>query len=276
MSLGPFDLTGGPFLTLYMVLLLAAIVAGLIIPRWLRPDGNARNISDAGELAFLAGGQARFMDTVVSHLLATGALTMTGKDQFQVEARDAGRTPAEREVLKLSSPIRWSTIAGRLADYAPGLRDRLVDAGLMMDRATALHMRFWQTSPYLLLLVFGAVKWEVGTMRERPVGYLTALLFVTAVLAALRFALVDRRTRGGIEVLGRARACSERLQRAPTAGETDLAVALFGTTVLVGSAAADFHQMRAANSNSSSSGCGSGDSGGGGGCGGGGCGGCGS
>lgn len=275
MSLGPFDLSGGPFLTLYTSLLLAAIVAGLLIPRWLRPEGNARDVTDAEGLAFLAGGPARFADTVVSRLLANGGLTMAGKDEFRVETRGGGATDAERAVLALPSPVRWPAISASLARQATTVQDKLTSAGLLMDSATVLQMRFWQTAPYLLLIVFGAIKWEIGTGRGRPVGFLTALLFVTALLAILRFAIIDRLTRGGIEVLGRARTRSERLERAPTSGETDLAVALFGTAVLVGSGAADFHRMRAS-STSNSSGCGSssGD-GGGGGCGGGGCGGCG-
>ena len=41
MSLGPFDLTGEPFLMLYSLLLAAAMVAGFVIPRRMRPAEGA-------------------------------------------------------------------------------------------------------------------------------------------------------------------------------------------------------------------------------------------
>ncbi|MBY0394035.1 MAG: TIGR04222 domain-containing membrane protein, partial [Novosphingobium sp.] len=140
----------------------------------------------------------------------------------------------------------------------------------------ARQLRLIQTAPLALLFLFGMAKWIVGTLRDRPVGILTALLIVTAIAAILRFAVIDRRTRAGKAALADARLEADRLRRAAPADETPLAVALFGTTVLTGSWLSDFHRMRAASGSggdtSSSSGC----SGGGGGCGGGGCGGCGS
>jgi uncharacterized protein (TIGR04222 family) len=142
-----------------------------------------------------------------------------------------------------------------------------------MDRGTVWQMRFWQTTPYLLLIVFGAIKVDVGLSRDKPVGFLTLLLILTAILALVRFLAVDRRTRGGIEVLADARARSDRLRRAPTPTETGMAVALFGTMVLAGSDMDGFHTMRSASSGGD--GGSSSSDGGGGGCGGGGCGGCG-
>ena len=272
MSLGPLDLTGGPFLALYGALLVVTIVAGIIIPRWLRPEGRSRRITDTDQLAYLAGGASRFADAVVTRLLAARELFMIGKDRFRTDSRAAGRTAAERSVLMLSA-ARWPAIEGALKRHAEPVERKLVAAGLLMDDALTLQMRFWQTSPYLLLLAFGAAKWIVGDLRDRPVGYLTGLLVATMVFALFRWCRVDRRTRGGHAALAAARSGSERLRRAPTAIETDLAVALFGTTVLVGSGWSDFHKLRAAGSGDGggSSGCGDGGSG----CGGGGCGGCG-
>lgn len=274
MSLGPFDLAGGPFLQLYGILFGIAIIAGFLIPRWLRPDGYAGRVTDAGELAFLAGGATRFADAVVARLLATRALVMIGKNGFHAQSRDAGRTAAERSVLALPGELSWPKIARTLKPKAEPIGRRLIADGLMMDAGLTLQMRFWQTLPYFLLLAFGTVKLMVGEARHRPVGYLMMFLFVTAILALIRWFSVDRRTRGGHAALADARTGAERLRRAPTAPETDLAVALFGTAVLVGSGWSDFHELRSASSGDSGS-SGGGD-GGGGGCGGGGCGGCGS
>jgi uncharacterized protein (TIGR04222 family) len=273
MPLGPFDMTGGPFLTLYAALLVVTIIAGFIIPRWLRPDGRDQRVTNADDLAVLAGGQTRFIDTVVARLLSVRALEMTGKDGFRTVSRDAGQTTAERSVLALSQPMGWPAIERTLKSYAEPVERRLRSSQLLMDGSTVLQMRVWQTSPYLILIAFGATKWLIGSARDRPVGILTAFLIFTAIFALIRFFAVDRRTRAGRDAVDRAIAQSERLKRAPTSSEVDVAVALFGTAVLVGSGWAAFHALR---SPSSSDGGGSSSDGGcGGGGGGGGCGGCG-
>jgi uncharacterized protein (TIGR04222 family) len=273
MSLGPFDLTGGPFLQLYGALLVLTIIAGILIPRWLRPEGRAPRHSDTDDLAFLAGGAPRLAETLTARLLASRQLIIDGKKLLSGGL--GGTTTAERSVLGLPQPTNWNAILHTVASHVDPIRERLIAGGLWMDRSAALQLRFWQTSPYLLLLAFGWTKLQIGLSRERPVGYLTALLVITAVLALFRFALLDRRTRAGQEVLSEARERSERLRRAPAEGEAALAVALFGTSVLVGSAWGDFHRMRTSSDGGSGGDGGSSGGGDGGGCGGGGCGGCG-
>lgn len=271
MSLGPFDLTGGPFLILYATLLAATVVAGFLIPRWLRPAGRSIPVSDPEKLAYLAGGTSRYTDTIVSRLLASGALRMISKDKFSVAGH--GSTEAERAVLAMSAPTGWSPIERTLKRYAPAVERRLIADGLMIDSGTAWQLRFWQTAPYLLLIGFGLIKLDIGMLRDKPVGFLTMLLILTAVLALIRLVGLDRRTRGGIAALGEMRERSDRLRRAHSSDETDMAVALWGTALLAGSGIAGYHQLR-----SSSSGDGGSSSGsdGGSGCGGGGgCGGCG-
>lgn len=267
--MSPFDMTGGPFLQLYGIFFVLTIIAGFVIPRWLKPEGRTARSATVDELAFLAGGRARFADALVSRLLARRALSMVGKDKFQADARDAGASAAERSVLALSPPTRWSTIENVLKGHADPIEEKLVSAELLMDRGTAWQMRFWQTLPYLLLLGFGTIKWEVGVSRDRPVGFLTMFLLVTAIFALIRLVAVDRLTRGGAETLAEARRRSERLRRAPTPMEADMGVALFGTGVLAGSSWSEFHTLR---SSSSSGDGGSSGGDGGGGCGGGGCG----
>lgn len=277
MSLGPFDLPGAAFLTLYCVLLAAAIVAGFVIPRWLRPEGRAQNLSRPDQIAYLAGGKTRFADTVVARLLSIRALAMGSDNSFYVQSRDSGRNAAEASVLGLSAPIGWGSIQHALRPHIEPVERTLETSGLLMGRGLTLQMRFWQTAPYLLLIMFGAIKWQVGVARDKPVGFLTVLLVVTALFALIRWCAVDRLTRGGRDALARARAHNDRLRRAPTQLETDHAVALFGTVVLVGSGWAAFHTLRTQTSGSEgSSSSGDSSSGGDSGCGGGGgCGGCG-
>jgi uncharacterized protein (TIGR04222 family) len=278
MSLGPFDLTGGPFLGLYAVLLVATVVAGLVIPRRLRPQGRAGRVTDVDQLAFLSGGVRRFGDALTARLLAARALTLLSKDRFRIGGSELAATSAERAVLALPSPSRWREIAQVPKDYAEPLQRHMEQAGLLMSKSQRANIRFWALLPYLMLLAFGVTKWIIGDMRDRPVGFLSALLVLTAVLAIARWFTIDRRTRAGRDARERAAERSDRLRIAPTTEEIGLAVALFGTAVLVGSGWGVFQALRRAGGGDGGGGTGGGcgaDGGGGGGCGGGGCGGCG-
>jgi uncharacterized protein (TIGR04222 family) len=273
MSLGPFDLTGGPFLTLYVSLLVFAVVAGIVIPLLMRPAGRTQRLGDVDQVAFLAGGRLRFADAVVARLLAANALVMTGKDRFSIAVDAKAGSKAENSVLALRPPIRWREVVDSLRPHVEPVERRLVAAGLLMSHDELAVVRRRATLPYLLLFVFGATKLAIGLMRDRPVGFLTLLLVVTAVLAILRWLTVDPRTQAGHEAVDHARRQAARLKIAPTDDEVGLGVALFGTGVLAGSGWSDFHRMRSAAGDGGSSGTlGGGD--GGGGCGGG-CGGCG-
>lgn len=268
-GLGPFDLTGGPFLMLYCAVLAAALVAALAIPRWLRPDGCPNFTSDPDEIAYLAGGATRFAEALVTRLIAAGGLTTEGTTTIRVAAGHSGRTSAERSVLALPPQTKWAQVTSAIKLDASALDDRLVAKGLLQPRG-GYDQRAWQTLPLMLAFAFGFVKYEVGVARDKPVEILTVLLVVTAVVALIRFLVRDRRTRAGEALLREERTRSERLRRAPTGEEAALAVALFGTTVLVGSQFDGFHKLRTASSGDggSSSDGGSGCGGGGGGCGG--------
>ena len=250
MGLGPYDLTGGPFLLLYLVLLGGAVVAALAAPARLRPPGRAQDIVDPNALAVLAGGKGRFVEALVARLLGRGALVILGRSGFAAKAGASGNTAAEQRVLALTAPIKWSTIQTQIADYAEPVARKLAGSGLYMTDDEAARTRWWQTLPFVLLIGFGTVKLMVGGAREKPVGFLIGLLVVTAVFAAIRWFALDQRTQAAHDALADAARRNKRLKRAPTTDEIGTAVALFGTGVLAGSAW--------------------------GGCGGGGCGGCGS
>ncbi|WP_034160084.1 TIGR04222 domain-containing membrane protein, partial [Sphingomonas sp. ERG5] len=259
MSLGPFDLPGHEFLLLYVILLFLVAAAGRIIPRWLKPEGRDVILDDPDQLALLAGGKLRLADTVVTRLLNKGLLNVPDRHGFAIAGFPSGQNALERAVLALPTPLHWPTLAITIGRNAGPVERALIDRGLLMDKTTMLQMRFWQTLPYLMLLVFGATKWEVGTLRDKPVGYLSILLVITLVFTVIRWVTIDRLTRGGSAALRRARDGADRLRRAPLPQETDLAVALFGTTVLVGSSWSGFHTMRSQSGSDSGSSGGGGD-----------------
>lgn len=283
MGLGPFDLHGAAFLQLYAILLGAAAIAGLLIPRWLRPEGTPQHVTDPDLLGYLAGGSTRFIDTVIVRMLARGQVAVEGKRKLRILAPAGGHgggagapLMVEQAVLALSSPAPWGSVALAVGRHRAQIEQRLIERGLWMDHMALRRLRWLQALPLMLVFAFGAIKWEIGSLRDRPVGFLSLLLVVTIVLALVRFATADPRTRGGLEALAAARSASDRVRRAPTNDEMALAVALFGTAVLAGSAHHDFHALRMAAVSGDAGSSDGGSSDGGGGCGGGGCGGCGS
>ncbi|MCI4591614.1 TIGR04222 domain-containing membrane protein [Sphingobium sp. BYY-5] len=259
--------TGGQFLTLYIILLCIVIRLGFAIPRYLRARGSEAGAIDNEQAAFLSGGPGRVFDLIVTRLLSARLLALTDDRQIEIVRRDMRRSGAEASILALPSPIQWSAVENALHSHVDALRRGLVAAGLLMDERRAMLVRLCQTLPYLLLLTFGISRWRYGTALDHPTGFLTILLIATIIFTLMRWFMREPRTWSGITAIEEAQARAERLQRAPTADEAVLAVALFGTMVLVGSGWNDFHLMRTNSGHS--------DNGGGGGCSGGGCGGCG-
>lgn len=272
--MGPFDWTGGPFLTLYIILLFLVIVLGVMIPARMRPEGRARAVTDPEALAYLSGGSARLADTVTARLLATKSLAMGAKGKLDILSRNAA-SAAETGVLALTAPLDWARIERAVRPEASRIQRDLERAGLMLDSGERANLRYWALLPFAMLLMFGATKLVISEARDRPIGLLIALLVVTAILALIRAATIARLTRAGSDALARARKDADRVRRAPRSAETGLAVALFGTAVLAGSEFDAFHKMRVASSSGDGGGSNSGSDGGSG-CGGGGCGGCGS
>lgn len=273
--MNPFDLTGRPFLILYAVLFALAIGVALAIPRWSRAEGRDAAPRDPDELAVLAGGAMRLVDTVIARMLLRGQLTIEGKKKLNVAIPLTARDDIERSVAALTSPAALSAVQHAISRHAPAIERRLISAGLLVERSGMVQLRFIQTLPLILLFGFGMTKRVIGVMRDKPVGILTVFLVVTAIVALIRFAAIDRRTRGGVAALDRARRQGERLRQAPTESEMPEAVALWGTAILVGSSIGDYHQMRMTAGGDGSIAGDTGGDGGGGGCGGGGCGGCG-
>lgn len=275
MALGPLDWTGGPFLILYLALFAAAAATSLWIGARLRPEGREARRLDPDELAWLAGGRTRFADAVVARLLAAGDLRLVGRDQLSARPGARGATAAESSILAVPGAKKWGPALMQLSGYAEAVERRLESSGQIISRAEHWRIKLLGALPFALLIAFGTAKWNIGMARDRPVGFLTALLILTLIAALIRMTSGDRRTQAGRAALQAAREREHRLKRAPTTEETGLAVALFGTSVLAGSAFADYHRLRTA-AGSTDGGSSSSDSGSSGGCGGGGCGGCGS
>lgn len=276
MGLGPFDLTGGPFLALYSVVLVLAGLLSLWLPSALRAPGRPGRIDNLDELAMLSGGPVRLADAAMARLLASGQLVQQDKGSFLAQNPLASETAVERTILHAAQPATWPVIIRAVMPEVKAVQCKLAAKGLMQEPGALLRLRLIAAAPLLLALGFGLAKLLIGMERDRPVAFLAVLLLVTVFLAIVRFGSIGAATGEGLDLLTRERERSDRLRRAPMRDEMGTSVALFGTAVLAGSDISAFHTLRTRSSDGGGDGGGSTGGCGGGGCGGGGCGGCGS
>lgn len=271
------SLTGGEFLLFYTVLLGIAILAAWWIPANLRESGRAGESSDAESIAYLAGGPARFADSLLADLFVRGGLATGEKGRLVVVQASLPTSPAGKAVLAHDAPMTLGEAQRLLAVHAERVAARLRRSGLLMRREAVLRLRWLSISPYLVLLMIGLYRQRAGSALGEPTGFLIVLIALTVGLAVVRFLKFDSRTRAGIAAVETERARASRIACAPQPEEAALAVALFGTGVLVGTPWEPVHATRRQDGGGDGGGgCGGDSSGdGGGGCGGGGCGGCG-
>ena len=264
--------TGADFLLFYGGLMVAAGVASLWMPGWLRAEGRSSGTLDTEEAALLAGGRKRLVQAAVAELYAAGALTHGGTGKLAVALHDVPTSVAGKEILRGGGIFDLTEALKRVAERGKDVEARLVSRGLLLDTGERLSLKFLSILPFLVLLALGWYRKQAGEALGEPTGFLIGLMILIFVLAIIRFATLSPLTRAGEDRLELVREKSSRLRSAPTAGEAGMAVALFGTAVLVGTPFEAVHALRPQASGDAG---GSGDSSGDSGCGGGGCGGCG-
>ena len=271
-------MSGGTFLLYYGALVIAAVIAGLWLPSFLRPDGRHQQVSDQGQLAWLASGPGRFTEATLARLFGTGVLEADAGNKLRVSRAGAGDSEPER-LLTAGGGVFGITEAHRmLKPYAARVEDELIERDLVMDTGARWRLRLAGAAPYLAVLAVGWYRRQAGEALGEPTGFLTALIILTALLMLWRLVRLDPRTRAGQAALGEAKIKAARLRSAATGPELGIGVALFGTAILAGTPYSQLHAMRTAATGDGAGGFAGdgGDSGGDGGSGcGGGCGGCG-
>ena len=274
-------MSGGTFLLYYGALVIAAVIAGLWLPAFLRPNGRHQQVSDQGQLAWLASGPGRFTEATLARLFGTGALDMGGKNKLRVATAGAGTSEPERLLTAVGGEFGLTEAHRKLKPYAARVEDELIERDLVMDKGARWQLRLAGAAPYLAVLAVGWYRRQAGEALGEPTGLLTALMVLTALLMLWRLVKLDPRTRAGQAALGEAKIKAARLRSAATGPELGIGVALFGTTILAGTPFVHLHSMRQSAITNGGGGYvgdggGSSDSGGDGGSGcGGGCGGCG-
>lgn len=265
--------TGADFLAFYSVMLGFAGMAAIWIPANLRPSGRGAPPDDPEEIAFLTGGADRLSQTVLTDLYTRGAIGSALDSRLEVERSFVPAGRAGAAVLAIPGKFTLSEAALTLAAEAERIEARLVRRGLLIAQGERWKLRLLASSPFLALLALAEYRRAAGAALGEPTGFLVLLMALTGVLAVVRFLKGNSRTEAGQAAVRKLESGASRLRRAPRPEEAALAVALFGTGVLVGTPWEPVHALRQNSGDGGGSNSG-GDGDGGSGCGGG-CGGCG-
>ncbi len=264
---------GSDFLVFYAVMLGFAGLAALWIPANLRPPGRGTAPDDPEEIAYLAGGVDRLSQSVLTDLYTRGGIGSALDSKLEVERSFVPAGRAGTAVLALPGKFTFMQAARTLKTEADRIEARLVRRGLLIAAGERWKLQLLSATPLLAMLALGEYRRASGAAVGEPTGFLMVFMAATAVLALVRFLKGNSCTLAGQAAVRRLAKQASRLRRAPRPDEAALAVALFGTAVLVGTPWEPVHALRQSAGDGGGSG-GDGDGDGGGGCGGG-CGGCG-
>jgi uncharacterized protein (TIGR04222 family) len=236
--------TGSDFVLFYVVMLGLATAAAWWIPANLRQPGRRGTPDDIEAMALLAGGRTRFTDSLLADLYVRGGLAAAGKGKFVVADTGLAASPAGKALLGTRTPFTPGEAGKLLSPHADSVAARLQRAGLLLRPEERSRLRWLSIAPLAVLLMIGLYRQRAGSVVGEPTGYLVALLVLTAGLVAIRVIRSNPRTAAGMATLRELRARNARMHRAPRAEDAAMAVALFGTGVLVGTPWEPVHAMR--------------------------------
>ncbi|OWK45683.1 TIGR04222 domain-containing membrane protein [Fimbriiglobus ruber] len=304
-AMDPFQLVGADFLFALIPIMIAAILVGRVLRNILRTPNPQPGDEDLSlgwaETAYLAGGIPRLATAAITRLVAAGGARVDPDGRLvPLYPAPAGLGEVEAMVLTALPVDKTKTTMSALntAVEQAARRDRLnlFKEGLLITPRQAVGNTALALVPLALVLALLAFpRLCAGMANGKPVGFLVATCVVGGLVGL--FALIERtnrRTKRGDALMNALRAKHKAMMNDKTWSGNDttaLAVALFGTAVLVGSPLDAVGTWFPRRTQSPTTGCGSGcgtyigcggtsgsggggDGGGGGGCGSG-CGGCG-
>ncbi|MGC7098861.1 TIGR04222 domain-containing membrane protein [Amycolatopsis lurida] len=291
----PWGISGPDFLVLYLFLL-ALPLAVAVVGRIALTSGGSRAATaytpgNVYEVAFLAGGADRVVDTAVASLLEREVVRADSTGRVH----GAGGPPADpveqavHEVIVRRGSSKMADLRRDLGKSAiiRGMTKHLTDAGLVQPTRGRVILRRLVHVLYLLVLALGVIRLVNGIVRDRPVGFLIALVIAAALATFIasrvaRSAPPVRPTARGSVQLASAKSWRSRQTASPggapprSSAAVPLLAGAAGAVALGGLMMYPDENVQSALAAPSSGGSSGGDSGGGGSCGGGGgCGGCG-
>src|SRR5215211_3552180 len=137
----PFELRGPEFLVLYVIVLIAAITASVMMRRWMNNfSGDVPVLGsrlDPYEIAYLAGGAGLATDTALAALVQRGQLAVDTAGRRVIARSDppASAHPFERSVYKNTTKqgINVDTIRENSSYSVDPLTVRLKAHGLVLS-----------------------------------------------------------------------------------------------------------------------------------------------
>ena len=274
----PLNMAGPEFLDFYFQLswITFVIAHGL---RWLlrlpTSQGKPQSVLlTPYETAYLANGQTRLIQTVISKLTKQNCV---GVNCYKKTVKFDGNIntlfdPMEIAIAQASTTeIKLSELESLSLEPIKLLQEKLASLGLLIAPKAKIKALIYPSILIELLLLLGITKICVGISRDKPVGFLIMFCILLFSLSFSLFAPVHR-SRYGDRIFNHLQAEGKHLKTLPYRPES---FALFGAVVLNNEPLLALHSLLTvsnSNGNGSNSSCGGGG-GGGGGCGG--CGGCG-
>jgi uncharacterized protein (TIGR04222 family) len=250
----PFNLDGHDFLILYPALWLASLIGFWIYRQAQTPQRNLAAIGgskgglDRYQIAWLSGGARAVFAAALTRLVELGLVSVDGDRCQPIPGAAAGLGPGralhriEVELLRhLPHGLEraWQSFSG-----APlGLVQELETRGLAQGQRRLAEVAGPFGPLWLGLLLMGGARLLQGLSKDRPVGYLVLEMFVAAGVCGslLNHLALPRLQPAGQKLLrqlkARGRPALGRSAVAETVPGADpgLAVALFGTAVLMDS-----------------------------------------
>ncbi|GLY54583.1 TIGR04222 domain-containing membrane protein [Lentzea sp. NBRC 102530] len=286
-----WGLSGPEFLRLYWIGLALAVLVAIVVRVRVRAGRSTQPVRslDMDELAFLAGGPRRVVETSVARLLTAGELRTSRRGTVQATADTKSVNAVDRAVITDAQRYTNRTVNLMIPAVAQdrvvtSIGERLREMGLVVDPDVAKSALRKGTVGLWLLLAVGLARWVNGIVIGASIGWLTLQVVLTGLLILV---LTRRgkhvRTSRGTDALASARGTSVRT----TGGDEGLyagaaGMVLFGglatypdlavrSSLLASSGSGSYTSTTGySGCSSSSSSCSSGSScGGGGGCGGG-------
>lgn len=230
--IAPLDWSGGAFLAVY-----AGLVVGVLLFLWLlRWRGGPSRTRDTGplsllELAYLGGGPQRVVHTVMLCFLTAEAERDRRRLPVSVDALSLPEAAEPFRACLAEVATRWGFRAAINRRMAV-VRDPLVRRGLAVRQ---WQIRLVQAVSAVLLaavLLLGLARMGIGVLHDRPIGFLSTLVLVTALAGyeLMRHPLYA--TRAGKAVFRRWHKTKAEAARQPQNNTTAWAFALKGASAL--------------------------------------------
>ncbi|MGW6449240.1 TIGR04222 domain-containing membrane protein [Lentzea sp. NPDC055074] len=220
----PWGLSGPEFLQLYWIGLALAVLVAIVVRVRVRAGHGTQPVRslDMDELAYLAGGPRRVVETSIARLLTAGELRTSRRGTVQATSTTQSLNQVDRAVITDCQRYTNRTVNLMIPAVAEdgvvtAIGRRLEDMGLIVNPAVAKSALRKGSLALWVLLAIGVVRWVNGIALGASVGWLTLQLVVTGLLILL---LTRRgkhiRTGKGNSVLSSARTTSTR-----TSGSVD-------------------------------------------------------